>query len=474
MPARRRHRDRAPGPAAVGRPDPAGRRGPGPRPPARAAGGRRPVERARRRHRGPPVGPRGRRRLRHRAAGQPPPARARARRPGRRPRRRAASSRSPDGHRPSGTGSAVGLASPASQPVDPRPPPPRATSSRRGAPPARQTRSTDTSRPRNAGSRPSSRQIRMTSTRSCPLAIAATQPPAVTARVNGSSRHVASTGNRCRTRSIVPSDGSQPQLGPQQLGVVVELAQRPGPVPGREVGGDERAVRRSRTAVRGAPPAGPARPRPSARPFGDQRRDQLGERPQHELAEVLALLDHPVLVPAGQEVVVEPEAGRDARGVATAVGQAGGVAGHDVHVDLDLGVEPHQLAVGRDERTRPVSTPQRRPQVGGGPLLVGLGPQHAGQPAPRDRAVLQCEVRDEALRRRRNVQHTRRRVHPEPAEEPKTQPLDLGCHRSYPPARDSKSDRRRCLPQTFIGPPRCVVNDPGHAHAGCNGAVTMR
>ena len=71
-------------------------------------------------------------------------------------------------------------------------------------------------------------------------------------------------------------------------------------------------------------------------------------------------------------------------------------------VHLDARPEGQVVAAARGQaKARAANSPQGRSEVGRGPFLFGVGPEGAGGLCPGERAVVQGEQREEALRAER-------------------------------------------------------------------------
>ncbi len=123
------------------------------------------------------------------------------------------------------------------------------------------------------------------------------------------------------------------------------------------------------------------------------------ERVHAELGEALALEQHPVLVPARQQLAVQQRVEQLAFAARRAVLEQGGPqAPRPPHVDVDLRCEREQIAPHReDARGRAAQLPQRRAQVARGACLADLGPEQTGDVATGEAAVVQGEHGDHAL-----------------------------------------------------------------------------
>jgi hypothetical protein len=124
------------------------------------------------------------------------------------------------------------------------------------------------------------------------------------------------------------------------------------------------------------------------------------QRVQRELAEPLALQQGPVVVPVGQQLVLErPSGRRHGPPVGRAVEQPVRQRGRAPQVDVHAVREP-DVRARRGDHPVPgaLEPPERRPQAGRRTRFRRVSPEHPGQVEAAPRLLVQGDEREEPLR----------------------------------------------------------------------------
>ena len=165
-----------------------------------------------------------------------------------------------------------------------------------------------------------------------------------------------------------------------------------------------------------------ATPAPVRRARGEQPLGDGLQGLQPQLAVLLALDQHPLVVPVGQKLGAEQ--------LPVRIEPAAGVVDGAVQVVVAERLRPSEIDVDRRmQRDVPVSgldqlppgqmqAPDRRPQIGDGPLLRGVEPEHPGDVEPPGRPGAQGQEREQAAGRHRQRHRRAVAAQLEPAQQP--------------------------------------------------------